>query len=294
MTAETVADALGGARRAGNGWTCRCPVPRHGRGRGDKIPSLSVSDNSDSILVHCHGGCPQEAVIAVLRERGLWPGSNNQPGPVAQLAQLAQGRNSKHAIALWRQAAPATGTPAERYIRSRGYTGPIPPTIRYISDARHPSGGQCPVMVAAVAKAPHQKIVALHRTFLRPDGSGKAPVEPAKASLGPVGGGAVRLAPATEHLAVTEGIETRFSITEATGTPTWAALSAGGIKTLILPPLPLARDVVIGADHDPVGLAAAYDSAERWTREGRRVRIALPPKGTDFNDLLLAKLEVAA
>ncbi len=105
-------------------------------------------------------------------------------------------------------------------------------------------------------------------------------------SLGAVGGGAVRLAPASEHLAVGEGIESSLSVMQVTGVPTWAALSAGGIKLLILPPLPLASVITITADNDPTGLAAAHDAAERWTREGRRVRIALPPEGRDFNDLL--------
>jgi hypothetical protein len=36
--------------------------------------------------------------------------------------------------------------------------------------------------------------VGVHRTYLRPDGSGKAAVETAKASLGPIAGGAVQLA----------------------------------------------------------------------------------------------------
>jgi DNA primase len=74
--------------------------------------------------------------------------------------------------------------------------------------------------------------------------------------------------------------------------PTWAALSAGGIKGLDLPPLPLASEVWIGADNDPAGTGAAYAAAERWMREGRRVRIALPSEGRDFADLLLdEKLE---
>jgi hypothetical protein len=34
--------------------------------------------------------------------------------------------------------------------------------------------------------------------------------------------------------------------------------------------------------------AAAKDAARRWVREGRRVRIARPPTGTDFNDMLMA------
>ena len=38
---------------------------------------------------------------------------------------------------------------------------------------------------------------------------------------------------------------------------------------------------------DCAGEAAAVDCAWRWKGEGRRVRIARPPRGMDFNDLLL-------
>ena len=37
---------------------------------------------------------------------------------------------------------------------------------------------------------------------------------------------------------------------------------------------------------DP-GEAAAREAALRWKREGRSVRIAWPPRGCDFNDMLL-------
>jgi hypothetical protein len=47
------------------------------------------------------------------------------------------------------------------------------------------------------------------------------------------------------------------------------------------------RDVIVLADGDDPGEAAARDCASRWQREGRRVRIARPPRGMDFNDLLL-------
>ena len=99
-------------------------------------------------------------------------------------------------------------------------------------------------------------------------------------------------------MAVSEGIEDGLSILAATGLPVWAALSAGGIKSLILPPLPLAATVIIAADHDPTGIGAARDAAERWMHEGRTVRIAVPDTpGADFNDLALApsvRREVAA
>ena len=49
--------------------------------------------------------------------------------------------------------------------------------------------------------------------------------------------------------------------------------------------------VVIAADPDLPGHRAAVDAARRWRGEGRTVRIATPDAaGTDFNDLLRAKL----
>jgi hypothetical protein len=66
MTAADIARALGG-RRSGRGWIARCPV------HDDSRPSLSINEGDDGkVLVRCHAGCPQEAVISALKERGLW------------------------------------------------------------------------------------------------------------------------------------------------------------------------------------------------------------------------------
>ncbi len=67
MTAETIAMALPGGSRIGNGWKACCPA------HDDNSPSLSISDGEHGkVLVHCHAGCPQHDVVTVLRERGLW------------------------------------------------------------------------------------------------------------------------------------------------------------------------------------------------------------------------------
>ena len=68
--------------------------------------------------------------------------------------------------------------------------------------------------------------------------------------------------------------------------PTWAALSASNLPHVVLPPLPLAGEVIVAADHDAVGLRAAYRAADRLIHEGRRARVAVPPHG-DFNDSLI-------
>ena len=139
-------------------------------------------------------------------------------------------------------------------------------------------------MVALVTHGATGSPIAVHRTFLARDGGGKAPVDPAKMMLGPCRGGAVRLGEPGAVLMVGEGIETCLAAMQATGNAAWAALSTSGLRSLDLPRD--IRDVIVLADGDEPGEAAAQDCARRWKREGRRVRIARPPQGMDFNDLL--------
>ena len=128
---------------------------------------------------------------------------------------------------------------------------------------------------------------ALHRTYLDASGSGKAPVEPAKMSLGKIFGLSCHLGEPHEELAVSEGIETGLSFQLASGIPTWAALNTGGMRSLLLPPLPVASFVTIAADADEPGMKAAEEAAARWRLDGRHVRIVAPPRGLDFNDMLI-------
>ena len=86
---------------------------------------------------------------------------------------------------------------------------------------------------------------------------------------------------------VGEGIETCLAAMLATGHPAWAALSISGLRALDLPRE--VRDVIVLADGDDPGEVAALDCVWRWTREGRGVRIARPPRGSDFNDVLMGR-----
>jgi hypothetical protein len=87
---------------------------------------------------------------------------------------------------------------------------------------------------------------------------------------------------------VGEGIETCLAAMQATRRPAWAALSTSGLGALNLPDT--VREVIVLADGDDPGEAAARRCAYRWKREGRSVRIARPPRGCDFNDVLLGRL----
>jgi putative DNA primase/helicase len=78
MTAGHIAQTLRG-RRSGAGWTCYCPV-HEADGRPHQ-PSLSVSEKNGKVLVKCFAGCDQNAVVAALKDRGLWPESERREYP---------------------------------------------------------------------------------------------------------------------------------------------------------------------------------------------------------------------
>jgi hypothetical protein len=289
MSAESLARALSG-RKAGAAWMARCPV------HDDREPSLSITDaRNGKVLVRCHAGCDQRDVIAALRARGAWDADARRPTrfsckPYRPLPAEPDGdaiKRTEAALAIWHGAQSAEGTPVEIYLRSRGLVLPIPLSIRFHAGLKHPSGGVWPAMVALVTHGAHSKPIGIHRAFLARGGAGKAPVEPAKMMLGPCRGGAVRLAEPHDVLMVGEGIETCLAAMQASGHPVWAALSTSGLRALDLPHA--VRDVIVLADGDDPGEAAAQDCAWRWKREGRRVRIARPPQGTDFNDLLMRR-----
>jgi putative DNA primase/helicase len=286
MTAETIARALAG-HRAGATWMARCPVHE------DRSPSLSISAGKDGkVLVRCHAGCDQRDVIAALQKRGLWQTtgrglgiSRNHRRRIADEPDADPLKPSAAALAIWQASRAVAGTTVATYLRSRGLDLPASPPLRFHAGLKHPLGGVWPAMVALVTHGATGSPIAVHRTFLAREGGGKAPVDPAKMMLGPCSGGAVRLGEAGAALMVGEGIETCLAVMQATGNAAWAALSTSGLRSLDLPRD--IREVIVLADGDEPGEAAAQECAKRWQREGRRVRIARPPQGMDFNELLV-------
>ena len=180
---------------------------------------------------------------------------------------------------VWTATRPLGGTLAETYLSTRrvGHVASVP-ALRFSAALRHPTTpGRFPALVAGVQGA-DGGFLGVQRTYLRADGSGKADVDPFRASLGSLAGGAVRLAePEAGRLLLGEGIETTAAAMALLGLPGWAALSTSGLKTIELPEH--VCDVRIAADRDAKGggqLAAAV-LAERLEAEGRRVEIRMPP-----------------
>lgn len=223
---------------------------------------------------------------------GRHVGSDGDRAAAAQAREVAAGRSAREAqrrtaaaLAIWGTCLPLAGSLAERYLASRGLQAPADSELRFAAGLWHPDG-IWPGMLGLVRRGPDGEPVGIHRTYLARDGSGKAPVRRQKAMLGPCTGGAVRLRDGDGVLHIAEGIESAMSVACVVEGPIWAALSTSGLRSLNLPPN--FADVVVLADGDDPGEAAAMDCARRMAREGRRVRIARPPPGMDFNDLLRA------
>ena len=207
-------------------------------------------------------------------------------------------RNSKPVNKLDQNAAPLYA-----YLARRGLSAilaDLPNDLRYISTLDYYENGKktgsYPAMLAVVS-TPAGQPVTLHRTYLSEDGH-KAPVEaPRKLRAlprqGEAKGGAIRLYPATERVAVAEGIETALAVRIATGKPVWAAISANGMATLEFPKT--IREVDIYADNDAneAGQSAANKLAQRLKREGIKTAIYLPERaGDDWADVLAREIQL--
>jgi hypothetical protein len=282
--------ALGGRWNGRSGSAC-CPA------HPDSRPSLTLADGDDGkLLLSCKAGCAFQQVIDALRQRGLVDGwSRPRPLSDAEIARRRARRDAhaakteRQALTCWNEAKPVEGTIAEAYLHQRRIDCALSESLRFHPECWHPSGRRLPALVARVDGLPR---VAVHRTYLRPDGSGKAAVDPARAMLGATIGGAVRLTdPPGGRLVVAEGIETALSLAcglLADHATIWAGLSAQGVAKLWLPE-GVPHRLTIAADGDDAGRAAARQLAERASALSWSVDILPAPIGRDWNDIIMLR-----
>ena len=188
---------------------------------------------------------------------------------------------------LFAMAQPIRGTLAEIYLNGRAITSlsgtavlRFHPRCYYRPDDHSPTEIR-PALVAAVTDlSGHQ--TGAHRTWLAPDGSGKAPVETPRRAMGDLLGHAVRFGTANEVLAAGEGIETVLSPRQVLPKmPMLAALSAAHLAAILFPPT--LRRLYVLRDRDPAGEGARDRLVARAASLGIEA-ISLTPREGDFND----------
>lgn len=191
---------------------------------------------------------------------------------------------------LFAMSQPIRGTIVETYLRRRGITVlhktaslRFHPCCYYRSED-HGATETWPAMIAAVTDLDGRQ-TGTHRTWLAPDGRGKAPVDTPRRAMGDLLGNAVRFGMPNSVMAAGEGIETTLSLRCALpGMAMAAALSAAHLAAIQFPPS-LCRLYVI-RDNDPAGDGARDMLVERATEAGIGA-IVLSPAMADFNEDLV-------
>lgn len=182
------------------------------------------------------------------------------------------------------------GDLAHRYLETRGVEELIyPKALRFAPKMRDGDGGIRPAMVAMVGVYGEKKFASMHRTFLKPDGSGKAEMAaPRKLMAGELPEGACVML--SEYnggpLGIAEGIETAMSASALYSLPVWAAINSTLMTKWQAPEG--CEEVAIFADNDAKfgGQSAAYQLAHRLACKGIAVTVHVPEMaGTDFNDI---------
>jgi hypothetical protein len=277
------------ARQSGENFMACCP------GHADRNPSLSVRQMpSGKTVVHCFAGCPQQALIDIFVQRGLWPvegdpghrSATGPNGPVEQRSPLGLAEFDARLGA-------ARKTVTDAYMTARGLDVGALADIQHCPRAYHaPTRTWWPAMVALI-RDPDGAPRSVQRTFI---GYGQPPQRAVYHGVKltrmnwrgiPVKGCAIRLAAAGPVLIVGEGVETVASLMKMRGLPGWAAAGAGNLHNIELPRL--VREVIVAADNDEPGSKAAEAAADRFRWQGRAVRVAKPKHVKDFNDLLLKR-----
>lgn len=201
---------------------------------------------------------------------------------------------------VWTYLTEARGLPLDKLPR-------LPGAIRYLPALDHVDRdtGEVttwPCMVTAMSRATDGRVRAVHRTWLAPDGRGKAPVAKAKMMWGDAKGCAIRLwkgagdltpeeavrREVSIPLVVTEGIED--GLTAAIARPeyrVWAAGSLSLMGGLAWPACASAGVLVADNDwHEPQAVAAfeKVEAAWRDAAKGRPLKAVRAAAGKDLND----------
>lgn len=226
-------------------------------------------------------------VVAEARRFLSLPSPDPSEGRLGGHQHPVQAGSPEASRRLFAMARPIGGTLAEVYLRHRGITAlrgtgalRFHPRCFYRPD-EHSATQIWPALVAAVTDL-DGRITGAHRTWLAPDGIGKAPVDTPRKAMGDLLGHGVRFGAAGDVLAAGEGIETALSARMVLpDMPMLAALSATHLAAILFSPV--LRRLYVLRDRDPAGDSARDYLIDRASDVGIEA-IGLSPARGDFNE----------
>jgi hypothetical protein len=292
---------LSNGRRSGHYWLVgdvgntpgrslfvRLQGPESGKGAAGKWADAATGEHGDLLdlialnrgLDHLHDALDEARAFLRLPR----PAAESDP---VRRSISAPGGSPESARRLFAMSRPIAGTLAQAYLRGRGITIlheaealRFHPRCYYRPDPHSPTE-TWPALIAAVTDL-DGRITGVHRTWLDPSGSAKAPIDTPRRAMGHLLGYGVRFGVANDTMAAGEGIETMLSLRMALPEkPMLAALSANHLAAILLPPA--LRRLYIARDGDPAGETATKTLADRAHQAGIDA-IALTPRFSDFNE----------
>jgi putative DNA primase/helicase len=282
--AACIAKQLRG-RPSADGYLCRCPLPSHGQGRGDRSPSLLIKDGVQAVLLKCFAGCDPKEILDELRRRGIAGERREDALPHIPVDHPPDHQPNPEAVDLWRSgSAIAPKSVQGRYLAHRGLTGRPPPSLRAAS-ILHFDRYPLPAIIAAV-QAPDRRIIAVQRTLLDPRGDRKAQVRIPRLTTGTLGWGAVRLGAAGGVLGLADGTEKALAAMQLFHVPCWSSLGASRMHRVFIPDD--VTELHVFLDNDDAGRAAAERTAH--AHRHRKVLLHFPPERfKDWDDVTRAR-----
>ncbi len=198
---------------------------------------------------------------------------------------------AERARRLLQMTQPVSGTLADHYLRRRGIVrAPVHGSLRfhpscYYRDLVTGSMTTYPALIAVVTD-PAGRVTGVHRTWLDPNGDGKAKVDDPRRALGSLLGNAVRfqfpLREPVPVMAAGEGLETILSLSHVLpAMPMVAALTANHLAALRLPAG--CRRLYIAADADAAG-RHGIEGLSTLAQAAGILPLVLSPELGDFNE----------
>lgn len=275
------------------------------KGLAGKWTDAATGDHGDllDVIRETCGLIAFSDIAAEARRFLSLPHPDPEPQPKQHAQAPAPSGSAEAARRLVAMCRPIGGTLVEAYLRGRGITAlhgtgnlRFHPRCYYRPDEHSPTE-TWPAMIGVVTDL-SDRITGAHRTWLAPDGSGKAPLDIQRKAMGDLLGNAVRFGLSGEVMAAGEGIESVLSAREVMpGMSAAAALSAAHLAAIQIHDA--LRRLYVISDNDHAGDGARNTLMERASAVGIEA-IALSPMLGDFNedlrtfgrDALLAHIRV--
>lgn len=210
--------------------------PTPGHSSSDRGSSLRIDPSApDGLLIHVFNGADPIAVKRyVLATLGIAEGNYEAVDPIP----VAKRSNQDIARKVWRESVRPDGSLVEAYLGSR-YLSLTEETLALDVIRFHPhcrfGDEHHPAMISLMRDINTNAGLAIHRTALRKDGTGKASMSDGgspKRMLGPATGAAIKLTYVNEDgdMAIAEGIENGLTVANCIGKTTWVVGSTSGMS----------------------------------------------------------------